>query len=103
MMSETYGVIVLKLEFWITTIILLGGGALMWHDQTFMTPVFAIWAMVIGFWFNRRSSETTASNLMTAMQTQPPITLQPTVIPQQPTAVPIAEQPKESRAPDESK
>jgi hypothetical protein len=71
-MSEKYGVLVLKYEFLLSVILFTGGGLLIWQDKSLITPIFTIFGVLITFWFNRRSSETTASNLMTAMQTQPP-------------------------------
>lgn len=98
MISEKYGVMALVFEFWLSVIILVGGGALMWHNSAFIAPIFGLWGSLVIFWFSRRQAEATANNLMTAMQQQPPVIMQPTVIPQEPTAMPIKDQPAQPNA-----
>jgi hypothetical protein len=99
MISDTYGVMVLKLEFWLSMLIFLGGGALIWHDMSLITPIFTIWGILITFWFKSREAEKTSSNLITALQQQPPSQIpQIPQIPQEPQ-IPITEKPAEPRAP----
>src|SRR5690348_877671 len=68
MITEKYGVMALKFEFWLSAIIFIGGGALIWHDQALVSQVFLLWGVLLTFWFNRRQSESTASSMITQQQ-----------------------------------
>lgn len=68
---ESYGVMALKFEFWLSAIIFIGGGALIWHDHSLESLVFMAFTAVITFWFTRRQQDNNSSNLINAMQQQP--------------------------------
>lgn len=87
-----YGVIALKLEFLLSIVIFLGGGALVWHDGSYMTQIFMIWTALVTFWFTRRSAEQSATNLIDTSKNAQPIVVDPQLIAKQ--QIKITEQPR---------
>lgn len=70
-MTDRYGVMALKFEFWLSVIIFVGGGLLIWQNPEYMTQIFVLWGVVLTFWFSRRQADQSTSSIMTAMQQLP--------------------------------
>lgn len=67
-MKSSYEVIALKLEFWLSVIVLIGGGALIWHNASFMPQVFMVYSAIVTFWFARRQSDSNQQAAATMLQ-----------------------------------
>lgn len=77
-MTDRYGVMSLILEFWISIVVLIGGGFLMYSGKSTELAISAITA-VITFWFSRRQAEQLIYKQQQAQDAQqtPPSAAQP--------------------------